>query len=157
MGALVLQLVRDLDFPTDTAPQRGVGWVLRWATTLLVLAASVTVLLCFAYQLMAENALKSAAAAGIREAVSERATTSSVENAVRHQLANQMNLGHRTQISLHRNGTLVRGCVGSQAGDQLVVSLSAPAGAALPDWLGRFVLWRQQSALAVRVESRTGP
>ena len=38
-------------------PVRGVGWVLQWAATLMVLAVSAVILIVFGYQLAAERAL----------------------------------------------------------------------------------------------------
>ncbi len=135
MEAPTLELFRGDDGVADTMPVRGVGWVLGWAATLAVLTMSTVVLLAFACQLAAERSLAQAAAAGLREAVCERATCGSVETVVRAQLANHFALDRVTTILLERNGSPLKGAVRPQTGDQLLISLSAPATAVLPRWL----------------------
>ncbi|MEX2091285.1 MAG: hypothetical protein WD971_01345 [Pirellulales bacterium] len=156
MDAPALQLFRGDACAGEPLPVRGVGWVLRWAMVLAVLAVSAVILMAFAYQLSAEQALARAATAGLREATLPRATSGSVEAVVQHQLANHFALQRATTIRLERNGSPVKGVVCPQLGDQFSVALSAPARAALPDWLSAFVPWQEHAAIAARIERQFG-
>jgi len=156
MDAPTLQLFRGDDCAGEPLPVRGVGWVLRWAATLAVLAVSAVILTVFAYQLSAEQALARAATAGLREATLPRATSGSVEAVVQHQLANHFALQRATTILLERNGSPVKGVVRPQLGDQFSVTLSAPTRAAQPSWLSAFVPWQEHAAIATRIERRFG-
>jgi hypothetical protein len=131
---------------------RGVGWVLRWAAALAVLGVSAAVLLAFAYQLAAERAMSRAAAAGIREAALPRATSRSVDAAVRRQLANHLDLDRATEIAVERNGWLVRGAVRPRTCGRVAVTLSAPAAAALPVGVRSVLPWQQHAAITIRAE-----
>src|SRR3972149_1143722 len=104
MGAPTFELFRGDDCRCQPVPVRGVGWVLRWAAALTVLAASAAILLAFAYQLAAERALAGAAAAGLREASLPRATSGSVEAVVRRQLAGRFDVHRATTVELLQNG-----------------------------------------------------
>ena len=68
MDAPALHLFTVSERAIDELPVRGVGWVVRWAATLVVLCVSAAILTAFAYQLIAEQALVRAATAGLREA-----------------------------------------------------------------------------------------
>ena len=152
MDASALQLYRGEEIGADFLPVRGVGWVLRWAAVVAVLGASAAILAGFAYQLAAERLLQRAAAAGMREAVLPRATSHSVEAAVRCQLASHRGLERATSIALERNGWHVSGVVRPQHGDRISVALSTPAVASLPDWLQRVFSWQQNAIITTRAE-----
>ena len=139
---------------SDDLPARGVGWVLRWAGTLVVLLASAVVLTGFSYQLSAEQALLRAARVGLREAACERATSRSVEAAVRQALAGRFGLSGATEIRLLRDGTSVKGAVRSQSGDRLSLALAAPCWSAMPRLVVALVPWQQDAVLTARVEKR---
>jgi hypothetical protein len=155
MDAPALQIFRGDDCAGERLPVRGVGWVLRWAATLAVLAVSALILVAFAYQLAAERALARAAAAGLREATCERATNRSVEAVVRRQLAGRFDLHRATTIELQQNGSRVRGALRPQGGDRLSITLSAPAIAALPRWL-QIVSWNERAEITQRADQRIG-
>ena len=104
-------------------PVRGVGWVLRWAATLMVLAAAAVILVVFGYQLAAERALARAATAGLREAALPRATNDSVEAVVRRRLAGTLALDRATRIDL------------TNAGGRRSIGLAVPMDVVLPRWL----------------------
>jgi len=155
MDAPALHLLSASELAIDSLPVRGVGWVLRWATTLAVLCVSATILTAFAYQLAAEQALVRAATAGLREAACERATSRTVDAVVRQQLASHFDVSGATTVFLERNGSPVMGFVAPRSGDQLSISLSVPVEAALPRLVG--VLSWQHAAIATRIEQRVGP
>jgi hypothetical protein len=155
MDAPALQLFRGDDCKREPLPVRGVGWVLRWAATLAVLAVSAVILLTFVYQLAGERTLARAASAGLREAALPRATSRSVETVVRHHLAGRFDLHRATTIELQQNGSPVKGVVRPQSGDQLLLTLAAPARAALPAWLRALVPWQAHAAIATQIERRS--
>jgi hypothetical protein len=156
MDALAFQLFGGDECAGKSLPVRGVDWVLRWAAALTALAASAVILVAFAYQLAAELALVRAASTGVREATLPRATSRSVEAAVRRQLAGRFDLHLATTIELQQNGSPVKSILRLQRGDQLSVALSAPARAALPHWLGAFVPWHGREAITTRSERQFG-
>ncbi len=156
MDAPALELFRADDCPVDELPVRGVGWVLRWAATLAILCVSAVILTAFAYQLAAEQALRRAATAGLREAALPRATSQTVEAVVRRQLIGHCVLSGATTVLLERNGASVKGVVGPQSGDQLSIALTAPADAALPRIFGALLPWQKDAVIATRVEQRSG-
>jgi hypothetical protein len=102
---------------------RGVGWVLRWAVTLAILAVSGAILLGFGYQLAAERALARAAAAGLREAALPRATHESVVAVVRRRLAETLALDRATRVQL------------TSSDGQRSIGLAVPVSAVLPRWM----------------------
>jgi hypothetical protein len=116
-------------------PSRGVRWVLLWAAALAVLGWAAVILLAFGYQLAAEQRLSRAAAAGLREATCERATSRTVEQTIHRRLVERGYAGQRVSIALQRNGASVSGVVRPAAGDRLCVSLSVPTESVLPGWL----------------------
>ncbi len=134
---------------------RGVGWVLRWAATLAVLAVSAVILLTFAYQLAAERTLARAAAAGLREATLPRANSRSVETVVRHHLVGCFDLHRATTIELQQNGSPVKGVVRPQSGDQLSLTLSVSPAASLPRWLS-ISSWNKDEGIKFRMDHRVG-
>lgn len=152
MDAPALQLFRGGDCKREFLPVRGVGWVLGWATVLAVLAVSAVILVTFAYQLAAERTLARAAAAGLREATLPRATSRSVEAVVRHHLVGRFDLHRATTIELQLNGSPVKGVVRPQSGDQLSLTLVAPARTALPQWLRALVPWQASAAITTQIE-----
>ena len=135
MDAPALELFRGDDGTCATLPVRGVGWVLGWAATMVVLAAAATILIGFAYQLAAERSLAQAAAAGIREAAQPRATSTSVEAVVRRRLVYDGHLARATTMHIERNGQPLRGVIHANRGDQIAISLTTPVAAVLPRWL----------------------
>jgi hypothetical protein len=156
MDAPALHLFTVSEREVDELPVRGVGWVVRWAATLVVLCVSTAILTAFAYQLIAEQALVRAATAGLREAACERATSRTVEAAVRGQLASHSALSRATSVHLERNGSPVKGYVAPRTGDQLSIALSAPVDAVLPRLVGALVPWQHQAAITTQVERRLG-
>ena len=123
MDAPALQIFSGNEICARALPVRGVGWVLRWAATLMVLAAAAVILVVFGYQLAAERALARAAAAGLREAALPRATNQSIEAVVRRRLAGTLALDRATRVSL------------ANAGGWRSIHLAAPLSAVLPRWL----------------------
>ena len=135
-------------------PIRGVGWVLRQAAALAVLAIAAVTLLEFGYRLAAERALTRAAESALAEAALPRATRHSVEQSIRTRLEGRYDLGRDTAIMLQRNRWLLRGTIRPQAGDRLTVALTVPVDAALPRWLRAATFWNNGAKLVVRAESR---
>jgi hypothetical protein len=123
MDAPALQIFSGDDCALAPLPVRGVGWVLRWAASLAVLAGAATILVVFAYQVAAERTLVRAANAGLREAALPRATHASVEAAIRRRLAGAMSLDRATHVIV------------SSAGNRASVHLAVPVAAVLPRWL----------------------
>ncbi len=123
MDAPALQIFSGDDCALAPLPVRGVGWVLRWAASLAVLAIATMVLVAFAYQMAAERALVRAATAGLREAALPRATNASVEAAIRRRLAGTTSLDGATRMSV------------AKAGNRLSVRLAVPVAAIMPHWL----------------------
>jgi hypothetical protein len=104
-------------------PVRGVGWVLRWAVTLAILAASGAILLGFGYQIAAERTLARAAAAGLREAALPRATHESIAAVVRRRLAETLALDRATRVQL------------ANSNGETSIGLAVPVSAVLPRWM----------------------
>lgn len=130
-----------LPFPhvdeTAAQPLRDVRWVLRWASLLFVLAMMVCIIIEFGYRLAAERAMYRAARAGVREAALPRANRQSVDRAVRERLGPR--LAQHTQIALARNVLSGR--------SPCSIALSAPADAALPDWLQLVSFWNSAAEI----------
>jgi hypothetical protein len=143
MDATALQLFRGDDSVAPPLPVRGVGWVLRWAGVLAVLAAAAMILVAFAYQLAAERTLARAAAAGLREASLPRATEQTVEAAIRRRLADSRAFGRATRVSL------------AKAGDRISVGLAVPVLAIVPRWLPA-VSWYDDAEIRFRTEGQFG-
>jgi len=143
MDETALQLFRGDDSAALPVPVRGVGWVLKWAGVLAVLAAAAVILVAFACQLAAERALARAAAAGLREASLPRATEQTVEAAIRRRLADSRTLGRATQVSL------------AKAGDRISVGLAVPVAAILPRWLPA-VSWYDGAEIRFRTDEQIG-
>ena len=151
MDAPALQLFCAVNCRTDNLPVRGVGWVLRWAATLAILFVSAVILTAFAYQLAAEQALARAAAAGLREAACERATSRSVDAVIRRQLGSD--LARATTIALQRNGSPTTGVVRPRMGDHLTLTLSTPVAVVIPRWM-QMLMWSQDSAITQHLNCR---
>jgi len=135
-------------------PVRGVSWVMRQAATFAALALAAVTLLEFGYRLAGERALSRAAHAALAEAALPRATSQSVEQAVRTRLAGHYDLGRDTTITFQGNGWLIRGPIRPRAGEQLTIALSAPVDAALPRWLRSATFWNEGVKVSARAESR---
>jgi len=135
MDSPALQLDRGDAAVVEQLPMRGVGWVLRWAAALTMLAFSVLVFAAFAFQLSAEAALRQAAAAGLREAALPRSTSASVAVVVRRQLAARPRLLRATQMQLLSNGVPIRGPIRSLSSARISLSLTAPTVDVLPSSL----------------------
>ncbi len=124
------------DTAFDSAlPTRGIAWVLRWAAVLLVFFFAALVLTSFAYQIAAERALRQAAAAGLREAALPRATSESVESAVRRRLMMHNRRLQAARIQLDRGGVPFRGAIESTCDAPMSLKLSAAAADLTPRWL----------------------
>jgi hypothetical protein len=135
MDSAGLSIFCDHEIARDALPVRGVGWVLKWAGTMVMLVLAVTILAGFAFQLAAERTLANAAAAGLREAALPRATSESVSQVVRQQLAAGGYPARATAMRFEQNGQPLRGVVRPKSGDQFAISLSVPARAIMPRWL----------------------
>jgi hypothetical protein len=135
MDAAALQIYCGDEMTATTPPARGVGWVLCWAMALAMLVFAALVLTSFAYQVAAEHAIRQAATAGLREATLPRATSASVESAVRSRLSTHGRLRRIARIQLDRSGVPVRGAIGTGDGAQLSLTLTAAAAELAPRWL----------------------
>jgi len=137
-------------FPTlEVAPVRGVRWVLTWAAALAVIGWSAAILFAFACQLAAEQDLSRAAAAGLREATCDRATSHTVEQTIRRRLVGCGLAGQQVSVVVLRNGAPVTGLIRAAAGDRLSVSLSTPVDYVLPAWLCNVSLLGQSGTITV--------
>lgn len=120
---------------------RGVGWVLKWAGMVGMLAVSTSFLVEFGYRLAAEQTLARAARAGLREATMPHATWESVQRTVKQRLSGLSLSPGELLISLQQNGAPIRGPIHLRDGDRLTLLLTAPSRAARPNWLSStFVL-----------------
>ena len=133
-------------------------WVLTWAAALAVLGWAAAILMAFTYQLAAEQSLTRAAAAGLREANCQRATSHTVEQSVRRRLAESGPWGSQVSIALERNGRPISGVIRLAADDRLSVSLSIPVDFVLPAWLhnidlrgrnGTMIVWAEHLATGI--------
>jgi hypothetical protein len=130
-------------------PTRGVAWVLRWAAALAVVTYSAVVLAEFAYCLAAEHAMARAARAGAVEATLPRATRHSVTATIKRRLVSSPGLFAQMRLVVEQNGALLSGQIHPRPGDRLSVTLTAPAGAALPAWFRPLSLWTESAPLRV--------
>lgn len=135
MDPPALQIYRADTATVEGLPVRGIGWVLRWAAVIAVFGGTLLVLTAFACQLSAEQALRQAARAGLREATLPRSTAESVAAVVRSHLSMRPRLQRASQQQLTANGVPVVGPVRVDAGTILCLSISVPASRALPRWL----------------------
>ncbi|MGE3641065.1 MAG: hypothetical protein AB7G28_21095 [Pirellulales bacterium] len=138
MDAPAFHIYRGDTATAQHLPLRGIGWVLRWAAAMAVFGFTLLVLAAFAFQLSAEQALRTAARAGLREAGLPRSTRESVAAVIRQHLAARPRLMRATQLQLHVNGSPVVGPVAHDTDKRLSLSLSAPASLAVPRWLSLF-------------------
>lgn len=152
MDSQALQLYRGDSLSEHRLPVRGIGWVLRWAAAIAVLAFTILVLVAFAYQLSAEAALRRAAAAGMREAALPRSTSDSVAAVVRQQLSGRPQLQRALQLQLAAGGVPIRGPIEMSKVSPLSLSLAVPTANALPRPLGALA---GDSLLRVRIERPT--
>jgi hypothetical protein len=123
------------DTTINTLPVRGVAWVLRSTAALLVFVFASLVLTSFAYQIAAERVLRQAAAAGLREAALPRATSESVESAVRRSMTANDHRLRAIRFRLDRGGVPVRGAIAPANDGPLTIRLSAAADELAPSWL----------------------
>lgn len=135
MDSPALQLYRGDAAMVDNLPDRGVGWVLRWAAAIAVLAFATVVIASFALQLSAEATLRRAAAAGLREASLPRSTSDSIAAVVRQQLSARPQLMRAMRLQFAANGVPIRGPFHNASGEQLALSLAVPTVEVLPRWL----------------------
>ncbi len=145
----------DRSFAQETTrelPTRGVGWVLKWAAALATLGIAAVVLVEFGYCLAAEHTLTRAARACVLEATLPRATHQSVERLLERRLTIYSLQSGRVQFCLQQNGAPVRGALRVHDGDRLSVALAVPTDVVLPDWLRRFIFWRDRGQITVRAE-----
>jgi hypothetical protein len=119
-------------------PTRDVRWVLRWASLFVVIATLACVVVEFGYRLSAERAMYRASRAGVREAALPRASRLSVERTIRQRLGER--LARSTQIAIARNSLSVR--------RPFLITLTAPADAALPDWLALVSFWNSAAEIS---------
>ena len=133
--------LRDIN---ESQPVRGIGWVLKWAAAVCVLAATAVILLSFAYRLAAERALTEAATVGLRAAALPRATSRSVEQSIHRELAKYNGAEGGVSVALQSAGKPVKGAIDQRLSGQLSVTLTAPLAVSLPNWLGAVSPWSRR-------------
>jgi hypothetical protein len=121
----------ELDFRRSSV--RGIGWVLKWAAAIGVLALASILFLDFAYRLVAEQALGRAATGGLRCASLSHGTPLSVNAAMCHELGPDLLRG--AQVRVQFGPPAGRPSLQRQVGAVKSVTISVPATNALPDWL----------------------
>ncbi len=137
--------------PEGEGGARGVGWVVRWACAVGVLAWSASLLAEFACALVAEQSLARAARAGAIEATLPRATGQSIHAVVASRLDAAAIPRAGAKMLVSRNGSPVGGAFRPRPGDRVMVTLSVPASAVLPGWL-QAVPWSGGRPITVRAE-----
>jgi hypothetical protein len=148
MATSVLFL-RDIN---ESQPVRGVGWVLKWAAAVCVLAATAVILLSFAFRLAAERTFTEAAAVGLRAAALPRATSRSVEQSIHRELARYIRSEGGVSVALQSAGRPVKGAIDHRLSGQLSVTLSAPLAVSLPNWLSAVSPWSRDTLLVAKVD-----
>jgi hypothetical protein len=131
---------------------RGVGWVMRWAAALGVLAWSASVLVEFGYSVAAEQTLARAARAGAMEATLPRATSHSIEQVIWKRLDERAIPRSGARIALAHNGAPVAGAFHPRPGDHVSITLSVSSKAVLPGWLQAVTAWSDGQPIIVRSE-----
>lgn len=131
---------------------RGARWVMRWFIALAVLFVASSVLLEFAYCLVAEHTVMRAARAGALEATLPRATTYTISETVARRLADYSSGAEQMSLAIHRNNRPAAGRWIARPGDRISVSVTLPSTAVLPRWLARVKFWHGSPPIEASAE-----
>jgi hypothetical protein len=134
------------------APILGAGCVLKWSAAIVTLGIAAITLLCFAYQLSAEQALARAVGIGLRAAAMPRATSRTVEQSIRRELGNGSQLSQAAHIWIERAGKPFKGAIASDNRHKIAVTIAAPTASVLPSWLLPLSWWPRDAWIRARVE-----
>ena len=135
-------------------PTRGVVWVLRSASAIAVLCATVTTIAEFGCCLMAEQAATRAVRAGALEATLPRASLASIAASVQRRLGEYPRAIGQSRITVSHNGTPARKGFAPLPDDRIAVTLTVPAEAVLPRWLHRLNFWHDHPPIIATAERR---
>ena len=138
--------------PPHVTPTRGILWVVKWSAAFSVLFVTSVTLIQFAYCVAAEQTLSRAARDGVLEATLPRATHQSIADTVERRLTRDSIPTGSLRIAMQQNGVPVGRVYRPAEGDNLSITVSLPADAALPAWLQAINFWRGESQIDARAE-----